>query len=352
MTKTKMMRFLLSSLIAVSALGRAQVKNTTPSVATKASGVLQLKSDVGVKFSGPNNGQVACDGAGNVYARPVMFGALPEIAARAPVQQIKTDGTLGRSYRIADASPDLLIPVSGFFVAANGKVYIVGWSGEPDHLGGRIYVVAFSAEGSVESVVHIDSRERFSPQSLAVFDSGEMLLSGWQGETGHTPYAAVFASDGTLSKKIVQPEDAELAKRADAGEADLMPGPEYGNVAALGRVIIGSDGNAYLMRRASPVVVYVVSRSGEVVRTLHIDATGLRPLDIQSAEGTLAIFFGSDSGNQALRVVDFSGNQLASLDIFGGGEGNQSFACYTPATYSFFASDESGNTYLRKFELR
>ena len=60
-----------------------------------------------------------------------------------------------------------------------------------------------------------------------------------------------------------------------------------------GRIRLGEDGNAYLMRRTSPATVHVISSSGDLVRTLMIDPaeTGQMPIDMQVAADRIAMEF-------------------------------------------------------------
>src|ERR1700736_1742383 len=58
-------------------------------------------------------------------------------------------------------------------------------------------------------------------------------------------------------------------------------------------VRLGEDGNVYLMRRTSPATVYVISSSGDLLRTLSIEPAdnGQMPYDMRVAEGRIAVEF-------------------------------------------------------------
>jgi hypothetical protein len=158
--------------------------------------------------------------------------------------------------------------LENFFVASDGRVDLLAWAQARDHPGYHAYVVKFAANGSLESKIQIEMPEHTLPGHIAVFRSGEILVSG---RNRFTPFTGVFASNGKLIKEILEAEDEELGRRAQAGDADVLAHSNVGNDAVdLGGVVAGSDGNAYLMRRTSPALIYVVSSRGEVIRKLHI----------------------------------------------------------------------------------
>ena len=68
----------------------------------------------------------------------------------------------------------------------------------------------------------------------------------------------------------------------------------YGNRAVSGgKIRLGDDGNVYLMRRTSPATIYVISPSGELVRTVKIEPArhGWASVDMQVSNERIAVEF-------------------------------------------------------------
>jgi hypothetical protein len=62
------------------------------------------------------------------------------------------------------------------------------------------------------------------------------------------------------------------------------------------------------MRRMSPAIVYVISPSGEILRRLQIEPaeTGQLPLDMQTAEGRIAVEFKPSCFDQRCEGTNFT----------------------------------------------
>jgi hypothetical protein len=315
---------------------------------------LHVSADVRTQFPGTNFGQVTCDEEGNVYARKYDTTGNPPKFMRAPVQKIKVDGRLSESFGVGDALLDAV--VNGFFAASDGKVYLLAWAQATGHPGYSAYVVKFAADGSMESKIQIDGEQRFLPAHIAVFKSGEILISG---RDRYTPFTGVFTPSGKLIRQISEPEDEELRKRAEAADPDVLAYSNVGNDAVdLGGVAGGSDGNVYLMRRTNPALIYVISARGKVVRKLQINTEDslMLPAGLQSFPGGLAVLFASREGGKArvLRVVDLEGNPVATYQIENGLRLGD-LGCYAPPTFTFLRAAEDdvhGFMYLSKVEPR
>jgi len=288
--------------------------------------------NVQTQFRGPVFNRVTCDARGNVYAR--QFQARSK--GRESVQEITRNGEVVRLFKVEDAGLDL--SVGDFAIGPDNNVYMLGWSMEHVHPGSRVYVARFREDGSLKSTTQLTSEE-FFPSSLAVFKTGEFLVTGRQGKADNTPFTGVFAASGKLIAKIYEPEDDDLRKRAEAG--DLHDGNLYGNTAVgLGRAVAGSDGNVYLMRRASLPLIYVISPKGNVVRKLWIDpaSSAMLPDELQASKGRLAISFEAADGSRLIKVVDLTGNGLAEYPI-DATVGTAALACYDPPVLTFMRAD-------------
>jgi hypothetical protein len=314
----------------------ATTKNAPPFRAQLTSpATLQIVSDAKINF--PGFGPVECDANGNIYARK-DDGSLGREFMRAPVEKLRADGGTSGSFGLEGTGLDG--HVEGFFVDSDGEVYLLAWAHAIDQAGYHLYVVKFGAGGSLESKIQLDLSNRVLAGLIAVFKSGEILISG---RDKFTPYTGVFASSGKLIKEIYEPEDEELRIRAQKGDPDVLANSNFGNEAVeRGGVVVGSDGNAYLMRHTSPALIYAISSHGEVIRKLRINTDGL-PQDIHSFAGGLVLWF-TRSGGSPLRIVDLEGNPVANYGFPSGFAGT--LACYAPPSFTFFDTTSKDDEHL------
>jgi len=118
--------------------------------------------------------------------------------------------------------------------------------------------------------------------------------------------------------------------------------------------VLGSDGNAYLLRATSPALIYVISANGEVVRKLRIDSPGpgLLPRHMKAAPGRLAISFleGQYSNLDVVTIIDLNGHVIANYV----GESKGAYAglsgCYVPPSFTFISKDDRGTLRITRAE--
>jgi len=290
-------------------------------------------------------GKAKCDSDDNIYIR--LAHSDDHVGTKLPIEKIKPDGNVVASFKVTDARTD--VHAMDFFVTARGDVYEGAWDRD-----GRMHVLEFSSNASLTSDVTLDVDPPVFPYQIAVFRSGEMLLSGLHGRHLYTPFTAVFDSRGKLIKKIYEPEDEDSRNRIESGDNTLITDAGTGNNFVYeGDVALGSDGNVYLLRSISPALIYVISPTGEVTRKLRIDspAPGLVAQRVRAAPGRLAIsFLEHNSTVGRTKVVDFQGNSVVDymtddLKIYPGLPG-----CYTPHGFIFVDDDGADHVYLRKAE--
>lgn len=241
---------------------------------------LQVTSTTDVPLVGGLVLKGRCDEQGNIYARAIDHEASMQYHATTlgPIQVVRPNGSLAGTIKLTDASPSISPDLSArdFFVAGDGRVYEAAWS----NANRAIYVVEFSSDQTLKGIVRLDA-EFFMPYQIAVFKSGEFLLSGTLANSGgyqHTPFTAVFASDGRVIKRVYETEDEELKQKAERKDPSVESQlTESGNTAVWhGDVALGSDGNAYLLRATSPALIYVISPKGEVIRKLRVESPSSR----------------------------------------------------------------------------
>ena len=324
-------------VLGVQAQQKAGVKKPDTSTTLPS---LVITSSVTSQVFGPNFGRVRCDEDGNVYLRPYSAdrgraGTLHQT----PIQKIKPDGSLAGSFRVTDFREGIW--GRDFFVTDKGAVYQIVQTAELE-----MYVLEFSSDGSLKSHTKIDT-EFFSPYQLAVFKSGEFLLSGTAGKQGHTPFTAVFSSGGKLLKKLTSPEDEDSQTRAESGDSTVVGENGFGNAAVhFGDAAAGSDGNLYLMRAGSRAWIYAVSPAGEVIRKFFVDSgdSSLQAKSMKSAPGRIAIAFGrkSEVSDNVIKIVDLEGNAIADY-VFRDNRLSPAFlSCYVPPVFTFVQANGSG----------
>jgi hypothetical protein len=326
--------------------GPAKATSTSAPTATN----LQITAEAKTPFAGGLAGRARCDSEGNIYFRPTASDTSRKYhpISALPIRKVKPDGGLAGSFILADAAPGLL--AVDFFVAADGKIYQAARS-ESDR---SVYVVSYSPDGSLRSKVRLEA-EFFIPYEIAVFESGELLVSGIHGSYNRTPYTAVYGGNGKLITEIYEPEDEDSRKRAEAGEQGFRPeNMESSNdFVTRGDAALGSDGNVYLLRAAPQALIYVISPKGGVLRKLHIDATdpGLSAARLKSTTGMLAISFLQKGTNTGLiEVVDYRGNLIATYAPSDRRMYPGLLGCYTPKRLTFLSLDEGDNLRLSTAE--
>lgn len=273
-------------------------------------------------------GRAMCDGEGNVYARQLDADASRDkLNLRTlPINRIAPTGNVTGNFRVTDAGLEDVVG-RGVFVARSGRIYQAAFQR------GAVYVIEFAQNGSIATKTRLDvARGSVMPWHLAVFDSGEYLLTGETGKDGRTPYTAVFSADGKLLRNIFEPEDEDAERRAEAGESEYAS-PNVGNrFVSFGDAAAGSDGNVYLLRGTSPALVYVISAKAAVIRKVRIDVgdPNLKPRNIKSYEGRLAIQFNGSTGSDQylVKVVDTQGKLIGDYGVGGIGVNPLALACY------------------------
>jgi hypothetical protein len=97
----------------------------------------------------------------------------------------------------------------------------------------------------------------FFPLQIAVFRSGEMLISGLQYHPGYIASTAIYEPSGHLVKQFVRGGDAEIERAIELGDARYTRAPGGGNDPVSRSVAItGDDGYVYLMRATSPATIF------------------------------------------------------------------------------------------------
>jgi hypothetical protein len=310
------------------------------------SGTLQVTREAKTEFPGGMAGKADCDEQGDIYLRPAGDETSKKYhpISALPIRKIRPDGSLAGTFSIADASPGLL--AIDFFVQSDGKLYQAARS-ESDR---SVYVISYSSDGFVRSKSRLQT-EFFVPYKVAIFPSGEVLVSGIHGEHNYTPFTAVYRPDGTLIKEVYEPEGEDSKNRAEAGEPGFRPDnmESSNDFVVRGDAALGSDGNVYLLRASSPALIYVISRKGQVVRKLRIASPdpSFSAGKLKSTAGMLAISFLRKGTNTGLiQVVDYEGRRIATYVPNDKRMYPGLLGCYGSQGFTFVSLEEGGNLHL------
>ncbi|MGD0570031.1 MAG: hypothetical protein ABSA78_16640 [Candidatus Sulfotelmatobacter sp.] len=314
--------------------------------------------DVPMTGRGTQSRGGVCDGAGNVYVRRREVEKPGQDRAAIAIRKISPEGNLVRTFRVLDAFPryrtDGAVNIIGrsVFATADGRIFQA--AAAPD----GIFVVEFAPDGSVKAKTKLATGPATTPWLLAVFKSGEYLLTATTGKNNLTPFTGVFSVDGQLVKRIYEPEDEDALRKASPADWESRPIGTVGGAdfVSKGDVAAGSDGNVYLLHgTASPALVYVISAAGEVVRKLRIDAgdSGLLARSIKFYSGRLAVefdrWFDFDAHQNVIKVTDLEGNPIADYRIRPA-EANHALylAGYGPEGFTFVPYENEDSFYLIK----
>ena len=165
---------------------------------------------------------------------------------------------VGRLFRLSDKGVrEAEFDTSGALV----NIYAVGPNGGVAmlHLDGAVKSSTISAP--IGSANHqFGSRvppKAFFPLQIAVFRSGEMLISDLQYHPGYIASTAIYEPSGHLEKQFVLGGDAEIERAIELGDARYTRAPGGGNDPVSRSVAItGDDGYVYLMRATSPATIF------------------------------------------------------------------------------------------------
>lgn len=284
-----------------------------------------------------------CDAEGNIYIRKRNDG-------NEPILKINLKGE-----RKALFQPPIAVGKLGitrdFAISAENEVYLIAYAGR------ERMIHVFASDGSYKRKITLDAPFLVSPDKLAVFPSGEVLVAGYKSnpKTPRTLFTGIFSSSGQLIKELALPDDAELRRLAEKGDRQLSDpaAPGINFAVSRGWAGAGADGNVYLMRWGSPALFYAISPAGKVVRRFAISAgkPGLMPAMVHVTGNRIAVFFRSNETKEKLiKVVDLEGEEVAEYIFEADRVGRPlgaGFSCYVPEGEQFvFIGTQEGKLAL------
>ena len=320
-------------LLFLSAIALAQTKTLHPQQ------TLNFGAHLGSNDGLSNDSQ--CDGQGNTFV--TIFDPMADLPGDRPLLMFDNAGKLQARISTSRKALQLAPYWDAFepsFLLPGGEVARLAWAKD------AVFLVKFSTDGKLESRMAL-AAPAFTPHYFVIFPEGEIFVSGLQ-RPKMKIFNALYAPDGRLLKRLSLPEDQAIDEAVRRGDIRYTPAaPISGNRAiSAGRLRLGDDGNAYLMRSTSPAKVYVISASGELLRSLDLEPpdVGQTPRGMQLSKTRIAVEFCSDrcettelavfDANTGRKVSGFSHEQ-----IFG------SLSCFTekPEKFTFLTVNDDQN---------
>jgi hypothetical protein len=310
-------------------------------IALRASSTMNVVSEMGGAFMSSSK----CDADGNLYIRKFAM----DRPLLGPVVKIDAQGKRVALFDPAAFSQLGLERADAFSPASDGGLYQIAQSGG---LKPRIYVLHYSSDGSPASPTLLDAD--FEVYTFAAFAGGNFLVSGVRRDAQNKEdhgrnFTAVFSADGRELAQLSFEEAAGRAKgaKSDAGAGPKGPLKDAAPALDLSEAEVGDDGYLYVMRPASPALVYAIAASGKIMQTLKVAApqTGAMPNAFHVSGNRLAIVFSQDENHgPAVVVADAqTGGKIASYAA--SIELGAAFACFSAndGVFTFLKLGE-GNT--------
>jgi len=247
---------------------------------------ITAKSEVATEFAPP----LRCDADGNLYLHSESFG--PE--------GLRKVNSKGERLATFDPNPDshLKTDLILSFALGRGDVYAIAYAHEEI----TRYLFTYDSDGKYKSTIKLDPGFAWQPAALAVFPSGQMLITGSRyvrtsdRQIMSVPFTGLFKPNGTLAKEII-PLAIDSATQKLADEGDIRYASTRANGAnraiSFSQTGLGDDGNLYLMRWTNPAAFAVISPAGEVVRTFTVDPgdAELQPMSMHVSHNHIAVLF-------------------------------------------------------------
>ncbi|MGA8541702.1 MAG: hypothetical protein WB566_19520 [Terriglobales bacterium] len=284
-----------------------------------------------------------CDSDGNLYFRKDHAD---------DVHKLNLKGEQVALFQAAANSDKKIDGVAAFTLAPDGDLYQLVIPHEFDR-----YVFVYKADGTFKSAIKLNPGFVWFPHSLAVFPSGQLLVTGSEYDRDRTsamwPFTGIFAADGSLLKEVKLEDDDTLHDMAASGDArvTVSHSPRTNRAVDLSQIEMAADGNAYLMRWTNPAVIYAISPGGETVRRLKVDpgGSGYWPAAVHVYQNRIAVLFNNpETHDKVMKIVDLEGRESASYDeLRSNGKAQSamigsSFACYSenPTRFIFLGAND------------
>ena len=297
------------------------------------------------QHSSPTLDPIKCDTAGDIFVR---FAQVQPLAA--PIIKITPSGERTAFFSIGSDLENRGGTISDFSPAEDGGMYALSSSSA------GFKILHFSKEGRVASATQLDLQWAVDLNQFVALPDGKFFLSGTTAKTTGTkregdPFNMIVDDQGKLLREVTFPQDStpqlknKKDKQADAAEELNAP-------VAFGKASLGDDGSIYIMRSSSPVLFFVVSPAGELIRKLKVSSPirngGAKMFDVR--KGRLAIEFrrlatGDGPQEEVYRVVNTGNGQLLFDYLPVPGRGG--WACYDGDEFTFLGAENQQEVIVR-----
>jgi len=274
-----------------------------------------------------------CDEDGNVYAR-FLLGVLPSPSSE--IVKIAPDGTKKATFDYARV-PDLGKAFApDFSIGVTGELYEV--VEVPTRKGNQVLLLRFSENGTFQGKAELTTPKPFAPSQVLALRDGNLLISGVleEGSDKGRAFNGIFSTNGQLIRKFgLKGEPEPKSNPAISSEDAMLLNPG----ALSARAMLGLDGNVYIFHQVSPARLYVVSPSGQLLRTLTLAPPKDKAEPSEAAMGStsMAIEFQVPEEKYVsitrIRLVSLqTGEPIADYEI---SPGLGQIACYASDKFTF-----------------
>lgn len=301
---------------------------------------------------------ITCDLEGSIYLHNDQYGV-------SGLHKLSREGKPLALF-LAKSEADFKIAAALVFSVANdGSVYQLVFlrSGDIDR-----YILVYNPDASLRARIRLQLDFAWVPSTLAVFPSGDMLITGQAYDVGShrsmRPFTAIFSPQGKLVREVQLADDEALRQMTDIGDARVTSpfDPRSSRAVGFSEMQMAKDGNIYLMRWTAPAILYAISPKGVVVRRFTVDPGNddYRPQAMHIAGDRIALLFVQpQSREKVMKVLDLEGREIATYgepekDGKASDELGSAFACYSeqPEQFIFLGADDSDRLQFVTAEAR
>jgi hypothetical protein len=326
---------------------------------------LGIKDEVPVltQYATPILFPARCDREQNVYLR---FYAYPN-TLEAPWLKISADGKITATYSLASVTEYKNLQGLDFAIGPRGEFVVLAAGPNPkNEKESKVVVVTFDPDGSYRAKAELGIESTISPAKILPLPDGNFFVTGRllednggsQTDVTQTasvqtskPFNAIVGPAGRIIKSFSIQNDVVSKPSSKQSEPSGTSLPEI----ALGEAVLGDDFNIYLMRRTQNPSVFVISASGELIRSFEIKRPSETATSIDmkwGAGGKLAFLFRVPSTQTGaspsliLSVVDSQTGET-QINYQPGTETGAAVACFTPNGITFVGATDDGHLALK-----
>jgi len=299
-------------------------------------------------------GELSCDRNGAVYLRPERGNPESRMPLNAAVVRINSNGSIDQ-FKANQENGTIAPHVMDDSVDADGHVYLLTMRpGKGEHL----TVLQLSADSSYVSRTDLD--RELTPALFTVMPGGDFLAGGTVAETNKdNPQAQpttksvlwLFGNDGQFKREFLS-SDASAGTANNAKKVDTGP-------TSFTSLVIGDDGNVYVLEPGTPPRVVVFDQNGKKVRTLKLQTPshGTPNRNLYISNGRLMVPYwtlvtadnGKRIGKRVFRVYD-SQTGIAMADYVATFQGVP--ACMDSGDLLFLVNAKDGSIDLARASMR